>query len=88
MSRQTRSCASARIYSQDQPPTPSSPPNHPDLTPDLLPADQAIGTPLLLPKPDEWTRIFMFRIPIVSALEPVVICLLLLKILEMLNVTF
>ena len=59
MSRQTRSSTSAPSSFPAQSPTPSSSPHHPDLIPTLLPADQAVGTPLLLPKPDEWTRIYV-----------------------------
>ena len=59
MSRQTRSSASAPRSFLAQSPTSPSSPHHPDLLPDLLPADQAVGTPLLLPKPDEWTRIYV-----------------------------
>ena len=59
MSRQTRSGASTRAQRHSPSPTQPPLPNHPDLPPDLLPADPAIGTPLLLPKPDEWTCIYV-----------------------------
>ena len=58
MSRQTHSSTSTRVQPRHPPPTQSL--NHnPDLNPDLLLADQPIGTPLLLPKPDDWTRIYV-----------------------------
>ena len=55
MARHTRQAAQAQanVDQNEIPPPPQPPPF------ELIPQDSAVGTPLLLPKPSTWTRIYV-----------------------------